>query len=53
LKHVLKQYPSEEVPLDARFDLGIDPDDVRDYHFKNEKPEIKNGQNIIYRASYD
>ena len=41
------------MPLDARFDLGIDPDDVRDYYFKNGKPEIKNGQNEIYRASYD
>jgi antitoxin component YwqK of YwqJK toxin-antitoxin module len=48
MNHVLKQYQSELVPLDARSDLGIDPDDPRDYYFKNGKAEIKHGQNEIY-----
>ena len=48
MKHVLKQFQSELVPLNARSDLGIDPGDPRDYYFKNGKAEIKHGQNEIY-----
>ena len=48
MKNVLKQYQSDLAPLDARSDLGVDPDDPRDYYFENGKAEIKHGQNEIY-----
>ena len=45
-----KLYKSEFIaPVDdEREKLGIDPDDLRDYYFKNGKAEIKHGQNEIY-----
>ena len=47
---IIKQYQSELVATgdDERSNLGIHPDDLRDYYFKNGKLELKHGQNEIY-----
>ena len=47
-----KLYKSEFIsPVDdEREKLGIDPDDLRDYYFKNGKLKLKHGQ---FEAYYD
>ena len=37
--------------VEERSELGIEPDDLRDYYFKNGKPELKHGCNEIYYES--
>ena len=49
---IIKLYKSEFIaPVDdERAKLGIDPDDLRDYYFKNGKLKLKHGQ---FEAYYD
>ena len=49
---VIKLYKSEFIsPVDdERAKLGVDPDDLRDYYFKNGKLKLKHGQ---FEAYYD
>ena len=48
-----KQYQSEFVPFgdEERSQLGIHPDDLRDYYFNNGKLELKHGQFELYYDS--